>query len=236
MALINQIKEMQMNGIADADIIQQLREQGVSPLEINQALEQASIKAAIAEEDPTRSLYQNQGEMQPSVMQQTPSPQPQEQPEYYPQQPQYQGQEQQEYSQQPQYPQYYQTQNSESISEIAEQIAEEKINLFRKKIGNIDEIKVILTKKVDSMDERLKKIEAVIEKLQAAIISKVGSFGDSVEEIKNEMKMMQNSFSKVLNPIVDRAREHPQREAKAEEKHSPSKGKKSDGFEHFIRR
>ena len=120
--ILNQIKEMQQQGMSDADIIQRLREQGVSQMDIHQSLEQSKIKAAVDEDENANILS---GQMQPSVMQE----EEQEEQEYAPQQ----------YSQQQYAPQqqYYQP-PQENFSEIAEQIAEEKLNTFRKKIGNID--------------------------------------------------------------------------------------------------
>lgn len=241
MTVLEQVKEMQQQGFGDAEIIQRLKEQSVPPLEIQEALEQSQIRAAVSDE---AGLYPNQ--MQPSVMQQQTGqmqqfPQYQEQPqapEAYAQYQEQAGQEQQtpspgEYYQQPQMPQFpqyqqYSSSSSENMTEIAEQIAEEKINAFRKKLGNIDEIKVLLVKQVDVIEERLKKIESVIDLIQKAVISKIGSYGDSVEEIKDEMKMMQESFSKALNPLVEKSRHGKQ----SEEKHK----KRSDGFEHYLRR
>ena len=73
-------------------------------------------------------------------------------------------------------------------------------------------------KRIDNIDDRLKKIEEVIDLLQKAIINKIGSFGDNIEQIKEEMGMMQESFSKAL-PNMPK-----------------DKKRRSDGFEHYLRR
>lgn len=247
MALVNQIKEMQDQGMNDEQIAQKLQEQGFSPLDINQSLEQARIKSAVSSADEYPIPTPN-NEMQPSVMempqeqeqypiseieqlQQTQQPQTQQTQEYTPQYPPY-----------PQYQQYQEYQpyqaNTETITEIAEQIAQEKISALKKNLGNIEELKLKTERKIENIDERLKKIESIIDKLQAAILNKIGNYGENIEDIKEEMKMMQESFSKALNPLIDRAREKQIKEEGqgTKEGKQERKQKKSDGFENYLRR
>ena len=75
----------------------------------------------------------------------------------------------------------------------------------------------------------MKKIENIIEQLQATILGKIGSYGESIDDIKNEMGMMQESFSKALGPLIDRSREKSEKPAKRKP------ARKSDGFEHYLR-
>ena len=44
-----------------------------------------------------------------------------------------------------------------------------------------------------------------MDRLQISILEKVGSYGKNIENVQNEMQMMQDSFSKVINPLADRA-------------------------------
>jgi hypothetical protein len=53
---------------------------------------------------------------------------------------------------------------------------------------------------MENISDRLKKIETIIDKLQIAILEKVGSYGKNLEGIKKEMSMMQDSFSKMISP------------------------------------
>lgn len=217
MALINDVKEMQMQGMNDMEIIQKLQESGISPLEINRAIEQAKIKQEVQNAGESEAMNNQVGrEMQPSVMEQQQEivskelTGPEQQGEQYPAEYAYQP-----YPQQQGYSEYqpYSQTSSEAITEIAEQIAEEKINSLKKSLGNIDELKKIAEKRILDIDERLKKIEKIIDNLHEAIISKMGEYGENIGEIKNEMSMMQDSFSKALNPLLDAAN-------KAEEKHT----------------
>jgi len=132
----------------------------------------------------------------------------------------------------PEYDSYepYMSTTSETMNDVAEQITDEKIMKLKKEIGNVENFKEEVASKVDDLNERLKKIESIIEKLEVDIIGKIGSYGENIENIKDEMGMMQDSFSKALNPLLDKASEksHPTKTRK------PSK-KKSDGFEHYLR-
>jgi len=199
MDLLESVKQMQQQGIPDASIVQSLKEQGFSPKDIDDALSQSKIKSAIYEQTGQDSVINNsQADMQQSMM-------TQEVQEQAPMPMQYQTYEQpqQEYS-------YYQPQQSgvspETITDIAEQIVSEKISALKKNIGNISDFKSIADSKISNIDERLKKIEKTIENLQMSILNKVSGNLQSIEDIKSEMSMMQESFSKAINPIVDRQR------------------------------
>jgi len=239
MPLINQIKSLQEQGLTEEQIIQNLQEQGLSPLEVNQAVEQAKIKSAVQEteqEEMQPSMTEPVGEYGEYPQETLESPMPieeqaplsQETPQYiYP-------------TPQQAYPSYqeYSYSNQESVSEIAEQITEEKINQIKGEISGMTEFKTLSSKKIESMDERLKKIENIIERLQATIIGKIGSFSSNIQDIKEEMGMMQDSFSKALNPLIEKAKsakKEVQENKEVKESRKPER-KKSDGFEHYLRK
>lgn len=231
MSTIDEIRQLQQQGYNDDEVTQKLMEAGYSPKEINYSLSQSRIKSAVV--DNVQASMINQ-EMQPSALQseqpntQLAAPQPQEQyQEYY--QPQQQTQE------------YYPQQSgasTETITEIAEQIMAEKLIEVKKVINSMVEFKSVMDAKVTGLDERLKRIESIISNLQASIIGKIGGFGKGIEEIKEEMTMMQDSFSKMINPIARRAinqqQEEPEQQETREEKQQLKKNKKP-GFEDFLR-
>lgn len=187
---------MQEQGLRDEQINQELTDQGFSPLEINDALEQAQIKSAVSEVEGTSPYEEVQEpEMPEQSLEQEPETQNQEY--MYPsQQPYYQG-----------YAPEQQTSNQETTTEIAEQIAEEKISKLKREFGNIEELKSVFERKIKNVDERLKKIEDIISRLQETILGKVGFYGDNIEDIKKEMSMMQESFSKALPSFAHERRE-----------------------------
>ncbi len=209
MAILEQVIRMKNQGISDGDIINELSQQGVSPREINDALKQAQIKYAISNTDGEGE------EMQPSIMpeEEVPSPGQTYTPrvpipeQYAPQEESYQPQEYQE--QYPQQEQYYQPGeyeqvpagiDTDTIMEIADQIFSDRIKKIQKQTDTVTEVSALMQTKVENVSERLKKMETIIDRLQIAILEKVGSYGKNLEGIKKEMSMMQDSFSKMISP------------------------------------
>lgn len=97
--------------------------------------------------------------------------------------------------------------DTDTMIEIAEQVFSEKNKPLQKKIDEISEFKTIAQSNLDYISDRLKKIETIIDKLQASILEKVGSYGYGLESIKKEMGMMQDSFGKMVGNIADKSEE-----------------------------
>lgn len=207
MGVLEQITQMKNQGIPDNEIIRNLQEQGVSPKEINDALNQAQIKNAVNKSGD--EIPQEFSEMPPQQNQGNYAPQTQEMPE----QEMYSQQPAQEYAQQDQYSQQgysYPSERADSdmIIEIAEQVFSEKIKKMQKQTEENTEFKALAQTKIDNVSERLKRIETMIDKLQITILEKVGSYGNNLENIKKEMSMMQDSFGKVVNKAVKAHKSH----------------------------
>lgn len=208
---VNQMRQRNPN-ISDQEIISELRKQ-FSPREINEALNHAQIKNAVSDiqgdEVPTpggeQQQYGDYGQQAPDQgggydQGQVYTPQPPQQA-YYPQQQQGSPQ---DYGQQGYYPQQ-QTSNTDTIVEVSEQVFDEKISGIAKRVDSIDEFKILTQARMEHLNERLKKIESIIDRLQASILEKVGSYGSNLESIKKEMSMMQDSFSKTLGSPARRS-------------------------------
>jgi hypothetical protein len=177
MGIIEQINNMQAQGIPENQIIANLQEQGISPREINEAINQIQIKNAVSsDQNPPQPEYSSQ-EAEYSN----------EQGEV-PQQEDYQGNQG-----------YSPGGETETIVEIAEQVFIDKVQSIQKKIDLVSEFKTLSEVKIANLDERLSRIESIIDKLQISILEKVGSYGKSLENTKKEMEMMQDSFRKVIN-------------------------------------
>jgi hypothetical protein len=203
-ALLDQVKQMQEQGMADQEISKQLAEQGNSSKDINDAINQSHIRSAIDQETPQPSenipqAMQQQG-LQPSSLDQE-APQPtQEQPQQTQEAPV------QDYSQQPyqdyqtgyeqyQYPQY----SGESASEIAEQVVDEKLSSIKKNLTEATEIKTEFETKFHILENRVKKIEDTIDKLESSILQRIGEYSKGILDIKAETRMMRESFSKTIS-------------------------------------
>ena len=232
MTILDQVIDMQKQGLSETQITTQLQNEGFSPQEINESLNQVRIKNAVspsehtaqeAHQTPAPEIYPPQtSDMQQSIMQsgqQSSSMAPPEQiaqapaPEIYPpqgqeQQPQddYYTQTPQAYSQQDYYPPQN-TLDTETISEIAEQVAIEKLDEFKKKTGDLVSFKNSIQEKVADIDDRLKRIENSIDRLQQAIIGKIGEFGESNAMIHKDLDNLHGTVAKLMNPLIDNYKE-----------------------------
>jgi len=225
MAILDRVIQMKNQGIGDEDIINQLKAEKISPKEITDALNQAQIKKAVTGESF------DFGEMEPSIMQQegeveVPVPQPSSKTytpktkevngyassqilqQYAPAAPQAPIQEMQEEQYSPEYyspqGQYETYSDTDTIIEISEQVFDEKISETSNQLESLNKFKTISETKLENIENRLRKIELIIDKLQISILEKVGSYGENLESIKNEMQMMQDSFGKMVNPMAEK--------------------------------
>jgi hypothetical protein len=198
MGILEQIMQLKNQGVSDEEIINTLQQQGISPNEIMTALNQAEIKNAVTagELPPAEIPKLPKIEEEPYIPTPTQKTPPQPTPEtYYPAEEYYS----------PETNAKYQTEsNTDIIIDIAEQVHSEKIRDTKKKIDSLTEFKTISQTKINNLEERLKKIETIIDKLQITIIEKIGSYGQNINNIKNEMTMIQESFSKIVKPLTEK--------------------------------
>lgn len=235
MGTLEEVKQMQKQGIAENEIVSTLQQKGTAYKEISDALAQSKIKEAIEqpaieEQNPisqTPQPQQNQSPIPQEQIPQTPQPITQEQipPEQSPipqeQQGQTQGMQQSilQTAQTPEVAEYAPEQgayedydyaddggqyeyaspamSADTITEISEQIVSEKMNEVRKKLENMISFKTNLEVKTESIEERLKRIEKIIDNLQSSILQKVGNFMTNTEDVKKELIETQKSFKKL---------------------------------------
>ncbi|MEK6873789.1 MAG: hypothetical protein AABW91_03010 [Nanoarchaeota archaeon] len=234
MSTIDRVRELKMAGKSDGEIISELQEQGLTPREINDVLSRSKVKDAVfngGQQEQTEFSQEFGEGMQPSLMnsprqkaqeyygqenqsyegnyaRQTQEmsnenydqsmPQPQEYPGYQ----NYAGEQQgsQEYPQ-------YNAVNTETMTEIAAQLIDEKVVKITSALKDLTEMKSILDLQVKKVDERLSRIESIIDSLQTSLIRKTSEQEQNIVDIKTELQGMQTGFSKVINPLTDRARE-----------------------------
>jgi len=253
MAVLEKVMQMRKMGMPDTQIAQSLKQEGISPKEIIEAISQSKIKYAINEE-PNISMNE------PSIPPELPAP------EIQPSQPAFN--ETQEYEQYPSsssfYPQQsypyqeypeYQPQQTDiaTITDIAEQIIEEKNEKLREQISAFAKFKEDIAFSIENISKRLERIENSFNALQAALLGKIGEYSQNMKDITKELKTTQDSFSKIVNPLTDNIRElqkitgknssfpkEPELETAEEQlqetKEKPrQKTSKRDGFENYLR-
>ncbi|MEK6906731.1 MAG: hypothetical protein AABW81_03850 [Nanoarchaeota archaeon] len=208
MGVLEQINQMRSNGISDNEIIKSLREQGVTPREIEDSFSKLQIKNAVSGDIsdswiPEAPVHEDteiysQEQTGGAYPQEDYTPQPNQQypaqQDYYPQE----GNLQEGYG----YPSA-QPIDTDNMIEIAEQVFSEKVKNLLKQIEALNEFKTLSQTKIDYTLERLKRIESMIDQLQISILDRVSSYGKSLDNTKKELTMMQDSFEKMINPIID---------------------------------
>ncbi len=218
MGVLNQIKDMKKEGMEENQISQKLQEQGIPPKDITDAFGQEKIRDAVSAkpaeeygEMPHAPIEQQKNSFYAPKTQdldghseeyssQAPSYPPQSQEETYAPQEEYYP-EQGGYAESGGY-------STDTIIEIAEQVFSEKIRKIEKKIDSLSEFATLAQTKITNNNERIKRVESVMDKLQIAILEKIGSYGKDVGGIKKEMEMMQESFSKVLPELAKKHHAH----------------------------
>ena len=175
----NRVAQMQQQGMSDGDIINALKNEGVSLKDISDSLAQAKIKMAVSQE-----------EQYPAN--------PSQQEQQYSQQ----GQQQYAPEQQYQYPEQNQM-GIETMTEIVDRIIAEKLKEINQKIKPVVDFKNKAEEDMTDIKERLKRIESTMDSLQKAVIGKVGEFGQSTSMIHQDLENLHGTVSKLMNPLID---------------------------------
>lgn len=214
MGIIEDVKRMQNEGRNEQDITLQLQNRGYGQQEAHDALAQAKIKEAVADQSGEANMHGDDAaptsggiSMQPSLMnpavseeQQSPGLETQSLPsESYPAQQYAQPYTTAPADQQPYQDQsYYAAPSTDAITEIIEQMVAEKAEKIHQELIKSAESRQAFETKLEYLDERLKKIERTIDRLQLSILQKVGEYMTNVEDIKTEVIETQKSFKSLL--------------------------------------
>jgi hypothetical protein len=121
--------------------------------------------------------------------------------------------------------------DTETIEEITEEIVSEKWQEFKSKIGDISEWKLYMENRTKGIDDRLKRLELSMDKLQAALLGKVQEYGQNIKDLGAEVQSLETAFSKVLDPLLTNIKELSKiteqlKKGKTPEKSKNSKNKK----------
>ncbi len=200
MGLTEEVQNLRGEGKKDEEITQLLQKKGHDARDIAAALAQAKIKEAVSDQEQAtapplgQAMTQEVQGMEPSVMTAN-------QPDYYSQFTQANPQAQQ--SQPGYYPedQYASAVSTDTIAEIAEQVVGEKLSAIRNQLEKIIDFRTTIESKVEYLDERLKRIEKVLDRLQLSILQKVGDYMTNIEDIKHELMETQKSFKAAASSL-----------------------------------
>ena len=209
MTALDRLLQLQQQGLSEQQMANALQQEGFSMKEINDSMNQARIKSAVSQEpEQNNGTYQ---ENVPTAPQDGTYPTPQNtisgeySQENYPA-PQEATQQYQNYAPQQEAGGYYQNPevtNTETMTDIVEQVMAEKTNEIMKKIESLDQIKNSLQREVGELKERLKRIEANMDTIQKAIIGRIGEFGESTKMVQRDLENIHGTMSKMMNPLID---------------------------------
>lgn len=190
MGILEEIQKMRLAGMTDDQVVLRLQEDGNSYRAISDAMSQSRIKQAVESQEqeplpPMPNEMQQQGQEYSQGYNQDPGYQQQEQP-------------QQQYQQQQNYDYSSGGLSSDTIMEISEQVVSEKLSDVRKKLEKMASFKTELETKTESIEDRLKRIEKIIDSLQASVLRKVGDYVTNVEDIKKELIETQKTIGKAM--------------------------------------
>lgn len=186
MPALDRLMELQAQGLSDSEITKKMRDEGTSAQEINDALSQAKIKQAVSQGSDFQGMEQSIME-QPATAEAAPEEYYAPQQQYYPDQ---------QYQQQP-------SMDNETISEIADQVVQEKFAEYNKKTGDMVSFKNEVKDKLKDLDDRLKRIESNIDLLQRAIVGKIGEYGENMSMVQKDLTNIHDTMGKMMNPLID---------------------------------
>jgi len=202
---VDKVIELARQGYTDSQIIKKLKQDGFSPKQINDAFNQAKIKLELnktvaapepemqsTEEQTTEGQEQGQDSSQEGYGAQAPEPsqnyvQEEQTAEAYPYQ----------------YPSYPSVNtNAEDVEELVQEVVDEKWQEFRKKTGNVEEVKDKVERAVTSFNRRLERAENSLNKLGQAASEKFKQHDQEIKMVKAEMIALRATIQKIMSPLM----------------------------------
>jgi len=99
----------------------------------------------------------------------------------------------------PMYQPYQEAMSSDVITEISEQVVNEKLSALQDKIEKIIDMRTIVEANMNNLNDRLKRMEKIVDQMQVSILKKIGEYLTDVQDVKKELEETQKSFVSVQN-------------------------------------
>lgn len=214
--LVDAVLELQRAGYTDEQIINYLKQEGFSPKEILDAIKQSKFK------EEKKEI----GELQPSILEKempeelaqapppTPTPTPsvptptqkmpyaiQTSPEQTPIMPVMPFTQQATAIGMP--VEVAQGYNIEAIETLAEEIINEKWEMLKRKIGDIEELRKDFEKKISELNERIKRVELNLDRIHLLILKRQDEQQKEIKTIGKEIDLLEKTLSKILQPLTE---------------------------------
>lgn len=189
---IDQVLSMIEQGVDSPEIIRKLQDQGFSNVDIQEALNQAKIKASMEHEESRQEerLVPPPAMMRPSMMENEQIVI--EQPMPVQQQPM------QEISSRD---------VEEKIEEIAESIIGEKWRRLASEAGDFASWKEKIRIEIVSIKQEVLRVEQRFESLQNAILGRMKEYDRSVDDVSTDVRAVEKLLQEILRPLADNVKE-----------------------------
>ncbi len=223
---IKEIVTLARQGYNDSTIIRELREKGYTPRQINDAFNQAKIKAAAGDEEgeqmepsimTTGTPAGEEEEMEEGMKEEMMAPAPADAGGGYGTstdadaglgvgEPTMEEGEGFSYPQAVQYPTYESRPSTEVIEEIAEEIINEKWRDFKVKAGDFGMLRKFFEQKLKSLSLRTKKMETSVDKINDSVMESIREYNVELKNLRAQVHALEMAFSKILEPLVTNIR------------------------------
>ena len=117
-----------------------------------------------------------------------------------------------------QYQPYQEVMSSDVITEISEQVVSEKLSNIQDKLEKAIDFKTAAESRISSLNERVARIEKIIDRLQLSILQKVGDYVNNVSDLKSELEETQKSFKALLPELKERGKHAPRERISSDRK------------------
>lgn len=92
------------------------------------------------------------------------------------------------------YQPYQEAISSDVITEISEQVVNERLSALQEKINKILDMRTVVEANMTNLNDRLKRMERIVDQMQVSILKKVGEYMTDIQDVKKELEETQKSF------------------------------------------
>ncbi len=191
---IEKINSLQTQGLSDSQIYETLKKEGFNSVEIDDAISQAKLGKPMSQDDVEEAPEPG---LRPSLLNQPQTIQTEKKDNYS----NFQNNEFQEDN--------FQNirGNLDDVEVLIESVIEEKWKNSIQRFGNLDVWKEKIRTDVSSVKQELIRLEHRFDNIEKAILGKISQYDRNIVNIGNEMKVLEQVFQKIINPLTSNIKE-----------------------------
>lgn len=208
--LVDRVIKLARQGYTDAQIIKQLRQEGYSPREINDAFNQAKVKLELNKE---LEVPRPQGEAETFETEVSEEMEPSIASEENYDYGQYEAETTEQIEQtlvpraETNFFYRYPKSSAAEFEELISEIIEEKWQEFRKKTSNLFEAVEKIENAFKNFEKKLARNEIIMKKLSDAAKQKFSEQSQEIKMLKAEVAAISETLNKIMKPLVSKVKE-----------------------------